>query len=206
MALGMIAAFWAVSVLLVLTPGADWAYAITAGLRYRSVLPAVSGLLAGYLLITVVVAAGAAAVITSTPGALTVLTLAGAGYLAYLGITTILNPPVPQAHNSTENTSTLSQVARGTMISGLNPKALLLFLALLPQFTDPSAAWPLTIQLIALGGLHMLMCAIVYTGVGTSSRALLRARPAAAKIVARCSGVAMTAISIGLLAEQAVHL
>lgn len=65
-------------------------------------LPAISGLLAGYLVITVVVAAGAAALITSTPGALTVLTLAGAGYLAYLGITTILDPPTPQADGAGE--------------------------------------------------------------------------------------------------------
>ncbi|MET7802054.1 hypothetical protein ABZS78_36575, partial [Streptomyces decoyicus] len=36
-----VAAFLAVDLLLVCTPGADWAYAITAGLRDRSVLPAV---------------------------------------------------------------------------------------------------------------------------------------------------------------------
>lgn len=202
MTLGMVAAFWAVSCLLVLTPGADWAYAINAGLRYRSVLPAISGLLAGYLVITVIVAAGAAALITSTPGALTVLTLAGAGYLAYLGVTTLLDPPAPQAGTERDDRSRLAQVGRGAAISGFNPKALLMFLALLPQFTDPGAAWPLTAQLIVLGGLHMLMCAVVYTGVGTGSRRLLRARPAAARIVARCSGAAMLAISAGLLLEQ----
>ena len=45
------------SFLLVLVPGADWAYAIAAGLRDRSVLPAVAGLLAGYAVLTTVVAA-----------------------------------------------------------------------------------------------------------------------------------------------------
>lgn len=201
----MVTAFWAVSCLLVLTPGADWAYAITAGLRYRSVLPAISGLLAGYLVITLVVAAGAATLITSTPGALTVLSLAGAAYLGYLGISTLLNPPTPQASSDRESDSWLAQAGRGAVISGFNPKALLLFLALLPQFTDPDANWPLTAQLVALGGLHMLMCALVYTGVGTGSRVLLRARPAAARVVARCSGLAMTAIAVGLLVEQILH-
>ena len=43
MAVGTLAAFWAVSFLLVLVPGADWAYLIAAGLRDRSVLPAVAG-------------------------------------------------------------------------------------------------------------------------------------------------------------------
>jgi hypothetical protein len=71
MAIGTLAAFWAVSFLLVLVPGADWAYAIAAGLRDRSVLPAVAGLLAGYAGLTAVVAAGVAAVITRSPLALT---------------------------------------------------------------------------------------------------------------------------------------
>ena len=57
MAVGTLAAFWAVSFLLVLVPGADWAYAIAAGLRDRSVLPAVAGLLAGDAGLTAVVAA-----------------------------------------------------------------------------------------------------------------------------------------------------
>ncbi len=35
-------AFWAVSFLFVITPGADWAYAISAGLRGHTVVPAVS--------------------------------------------------------------------------------------------------------------------------------------------------------------------
>ena len=60
MAIGTLTAFWAVSFLLVLVPGADWAYAIAAGLRDRSVLPAVAGLLAGYAVLTAVVAAGVA--------------------------------------------------------------------------------------------------------------------------------------------------
>ena len=35
-----VVAFWAVSLMFVLTPGADWAYAIAAGLRHRTVVPA----------------------------------------------------------------------------------------------------------------------------------------------------------------------
>ena len=97
MAIGTLAAFWAVSFLLVLVPGADWAYAIAAGLRDRSVLPAVAGLLAGYAGLTAVVAAGVATVIARSPLALTVLTTFGAVYLLWLGITTVTRPPAPRA-------------------------------------------------------------------------------------------------------------
>ena len=41
-----------------MVPGADWAYAIAAGLRDRSVLPAVAGLLTGYVALTAALAAG----------------------------------------------------------------------------------------------------------------------------------------------------
>jgi threonine/homoserine/homoserine lactone efflux protein len=58
MAIGAITGFWIVSLLLVMVPGADWAYAIAAGLRDRSVLPAVAGLLTGYVAVAAVVAAG----------------------------------------------------------------------------------------------------------------------------------------------------
>lgn len=58
MSISAFAAFWAVSILFVITPGVDWAYAISAGLRGRVVVPAVGGLLTGHLVATILVAAG----------------------------------------------------------------------------------------------------------------------------------------------------
>ncbi|MEX5612784.1 LysE family translocator, partial [Pseudomonas protegens] len=72
----MLAAFWAVSLLFVITPGADWAYAISAGLNGRVVIPAVSGLLSGHLLATLVVAAGVGGLVARYPLALAGLTVA----------------------------------------------------------------------------------------------------------------------------------
>jgi threonine/homoserine/homoserine lactone efflux protein len=95
MAIGAVTGFWTVFLLLVLVPGADWAYAITAGLRDRSVLPAVAGLLTGYVALTVVVAAGVAAVIVRWPVLLIALTVAGALYLLWLGISALARPSAP---------------------------------------------------------------------------------------------------------------
>jgi|SRR5215467_6166998 len=85
MTLSAVAAFLAVDVLLVLTPGADWPYAIAAGLGGRAVLPAVTGLVTGYAGYTVLVVAGLAVLVARTPGLLTVLTALGAVYLLWLG-------------------------------------------------------------------------------------------------------------------------
>jgi threonine/homoserine/homoserine lactone efflux protein len=94
--------------------------------------------------------------------------------------------------------------AKGAGISGLNPKVFLLFLALLPQFTDPNARWPLSVQIVVLGLVHVASCAVIYTGVGTGARRVLRARPDTARTVTRFSGAAMIVIGVVLLAEQLI--
>ncbi|MFI6092980.1 LysE family translocator [Streptomyces sp. NPDC051218] len=203
MAVSSITAFWAVSVLLILVPGADWAYAINAGLRDRSVVPAVSGLLLGYLALTAVVAAGVAAVVTRTPSVLTALTVLGALYLVWLGATTLARPAVAgTSPQEGDGEAAGARVLKGAGISGLNPKALLLFLALLPQFTAPHGSWPLAAQIGALGLVHTLSCAAIYLTVGVLARTILRARPKAARAVTRVSGAAMILIGVLLLAES----
>jgi threonine/homoserine/homoserine lactone efflux protein len=204
MACGTVAAFWAVSFLFVITPGADWAYAIAAGLRHRVVLPAVGGLLVGHLAATAVVAAGVGALVARSPLVLTVLTAVGATYLVWLGTGMLAHPATPQACTEEPAGSWLRQAAKGAGISGLNPKVFLLFLALLPQFTDPDAAWPIEAQIVVLGLVHVASCAVVYTGVGTGARRLLRVRPTAAGAVTRVSGTAMIVIGVVLLAEQLI--
>lgn len=199
MSLNMFVAFWAVSVLFVITPGADWAYAISAGIKGRHVVPAVAGMLSGHLVATLIVAAGVGSVITGAPGVLTVLTVAGAGYLLWLGIGMLRHPSAPAVGLNGDVGSRMKWALKGFCISGLNPKVFLLFLALLPQFTDVHAAWPLPLQMIALGLVHVFSCGVVYLLVfGT----VLRTRPRAAQNVSRISGGLMIIIAALLLAEQ----
>jgi len=202
MAIGTLLSFWAVSLLLVLVPGADWAYAIAAGLRDGSVLPAVGGLLAGYLALTGVVAAGLAALIARSPVALAGLTGLGAVYLVWLGITTVARPPAPLAGADQGSGPWTRRALKGAAVSGLNPKALLLFLALLPQFIARGTTWPVAVQIALLGLIHTANCAAVYTGVGSTARRVLRTRPAAARAVTRFSGAAMIVIGALLLAGR----
>jgi threonine/homoserine/homoserine lactone efflux protein len=202
MAISSIAAFWLVSIMLVLVPGADWAYAIAAGMAGRAVLPAVGGLLAGYAVLTGVVAAGLAALVAGSPAMLTALTVLGAVYLMWLGIATVRHPPTPQADANHGGVSWLRRVVKGAGISGLNPKALLLFLALLPQFIVRDAAWPFAAQIAILGLVHTANCGAVYSGVGTTARRVLRTRPAAARAVSRTSGAAMILIGVLLVVER----
>lgn len=204
MAAGVVAAFWMVSMLFVLTPGADWAYAITAGLRYRSVVPAVSGMLLGHLAMTAIVAAGVAAVLARSPVSLTVLSTAGAAYLMWLGVGMFTSPSAPQEGGPGGTDSWARQTVKGVGVSGLNPKVFLLLLALLPQFTDPAGLWPLAAQIAMLGVVHVITCAVVYLGVGAGARRVLRARPSLASVVSRVSGVVMIALGAVLVLDQAL--
>ncbi|WP_405836538.1 LysE family translocator [Streptomyces sp. NBC_01518] len=197
-----LAAFLAVDLLLVFTPGADWAYAISAGLRGRSVVPAVTGLIAGHAAYALVAVAGLAVLVASSPAALTALTVAGAGYLLWLGWGVLRQPAVPAAADENVDASRVRVMLRGAGISGLNPKALLLYFSLFPQFIDPARGWPVAAQTGLLSTVHLTACAVVYVGVGVLARTVLSTRPSAARVVTRVSGVTMIAIGGFLLVER----
>ncbi len=190
--------FLLVDLLLVATPGADWAYVIAASLGDRPVILPVLGLVAGYAVHTVFVSAGLGLVVASRPVVLTALTVVGAAYLLWLGGTVLARP----GRLSVDGAQTPRLVLRGLAVSGLNPKGLLLFLALLPQFVRLDASWPVTAQTAALGAVHMLDCAVGYLGVGLLARRLLRARPSAATAVTRAAGAGMLLVAVLLLVER----
>ncbi|MFF5183873.1 LysE family translocator [Streptomyces sp. NPDC000345] len=198
---GTLLSFLAVDLLLVCVPGADWAYVISAGLRGRSVGAAVGGLVSGYALHTALAAAGLAVLVAGSPALLTGLTAAGAAYLVRLGWGVLRRPGVPVAGEASADGRGF---LRGATISGLNPKGLLLYLSVLPQFLAAGEdRLPVAAQTAVLGLLHMACCAAVYLTVGVLARRLLGARPAAARAVTRTSGAAMLGIGAFLLIQRA---
>jgi threonine/homoserine/homoserine lactone efflux protein len=202
----LVVQFWVIAVLLTLTPGADWAFAITTGLRARSVVPPLLGLLFGYAIVITVVALGVGSLVTRYPVMLTVLTIAGACYLLWLGLTTLTRPAGHvTASDKPLGASSARQFLRGAGVSSTNPKGLLLLLALLPQFISPGG-WPSSVQMLVLGGLHLLDCAALYSAVALLARHVLRSRPRATVIVTKLSGTAMTLIGAVLLIERIIGL
>ncbi|MFB7421051.1 LysE family translocator [Streptomyces sp. NPDC056121] len=197
-----VAAFLAVDLLLVFTPGADWAYAISAGLRDRSVVPAVTGLIAGYVGYTLLAVVGLVAIVASSATVLTTLTISGAVYLMWLGWGVLRRPAALGASTEPMATSRGQIMLKGAGISGLNPKALLLYFSLFPQFIHPADGWPVAAQTGLLSALHMTACAVVYLSVGVLARTVLRTRPSAARAVTRASGAMMIVIGGFLLAER----
>jgi len=218
---GSVVAFWVVALLLIMVPGADWAFVLGVSLRGRSVLPAVGGLVLGYTGITIVVAAGVGAVVGRSPALLAGLTVVGGCYLIWHGATTFASSPAstrrsaalgsaasgstaagPVAAGAPQADTGRAVMVRGLGVSALNPKGLLIFLALLPQFTNPRWSWPLTAQLGLLGLVFAASCGAFYLGLGSAARKILAARPAAARAVTRFSGAAMVVIGALLLVRH----
>src|SRR6185312_8563368 len=204
----LVLGFATVSVALALTPGADWAYAISSGLGGRRIAPAVGGLLGGYLVHTLLIVAGLAALVVAMPQLLAGLTIAGAAYLLWLGVSTTRSWRSAGYTTDTEAGQPLPGNAgsflKGLGTSGTNPKALLLYLALIPQFIDLDANLPAPVQTGILGLAHLLVSAVVYTGVAFGARRLLASRPSAARIVTLVSGIIMMGLGLLLLGEQTV--
>ncbi len=178
------------------------AYAISAGLRDRSVIPAVAGLIAGYAGYTLLAVAGLVVIVAGSTTVLTALTATGAAYLMWLGWRVLSRPAALGTSTETMDSSRWRIMLEGAGISGLNPKALLLYLSLFPQFIDPTAGWPVAAQIGLLGTLHMTACAVVYLAVGVLARTVLKTRPSAARAVTRASGVMMIVIGGVLLTER----
>jgi len=214
-------AFIGVAVALACTPGVDWAYSIAAGLRERSFGPAVAGLCGGYIVHTALLTAGLAAVITGMPGLLGWLTVAGAAYLLWLGASTVRSwrgasfgaqaaPGLPRQADAPAHTPSPANQFRvflqGVGTSGINPKGLLFFVALVPQFVSADAALPVPLQSGLLGLTFVLLVAVIYSCVALLARKLLHSRPGAARRVTLASGVIMVALGLVLLAEQLAPL
>jgi threonine/homoserine/homoserine lactone efflux protein len=201
-----VTAFMTIDVLLVLTPGPDWAYVVAVGLRDGVVLPAVAGLVAGYAVLTALVAGGVAVLIATSPAALTAMTLAGGAYLIWLGAAAVSRRTEAEALPQARPThSKILVAARGAATSGLNPKGLLLFVAVLPQFVDRHHGLPVAIQIGVLGAIHAGNCAVGYVGVGSLARNLLASRPTAAYTATRAAGAAMIILGALLLLERALR-
>jgi len=177
--------------MLTLTPGSDWAFVISAGVRGRVAIPTIAGMIAGYAAIIGVVSVGLGAIVVANQIAMTGLTVVGSGYLMFMGLKAILSNGGPQLSQAGANGTWVSQFARGAGVTSINPNGIMLLLVLLPQFSSTHVAFPPMLQLLILGSLFLACIVVVYSGLAVFSRRVLGARPAATRIATKVSGTAM---------------
>lgn len=167
--------FFGVAVLLALSPGPDNLFVLMQSVQRGPAvgMAVVRGLCVGIGVHTVAVAVGLAAVVAASPLAFDVMKWCGAAYLLYLAwgawrapvqaTATDQAQPVA-AHPRLSWREDLRWMGRGTVMNLTNPKVLIFFLALLPQFADP-ARGSVPVQIMLLGGTFMLATLLVFGSV-----------------------------------------
>jgi homoserine/homoserine lactone efflux protein len=164
------------------------AYGLTQGAR-RSLLAALGVLTANALYFAVSATALGAVLIASTSFFVTVKWL-GALYLVYIGLSALLGRPSPI---TASNLASRDQSPRSIFVSGLtlqlaNPKTLIFFVAILPQFVDPSLPVGAQMVWLAVGSIVPELMILGGYGYLASRAAHLAQNPRYAQVTDRIAG------------------
>ncbi len=201
-----LALFLAASLALIVAPGPDSLYVLARGVgqgRRAGVISAL-GTSTGLLVHTSAAALGVAALLQASTFAYTIMRLAGAAYLLYLGIRTLLSKQSFNLPEAGARTSGARMYAQGALTNILNPKVALFFVAFLPQFADPRSG-ALAPQMLLLGVVFALMGLAYLVLVALISSALgrlLRARPAWARRLRWLTGSVLVGLGMRLAISE----
>jgi threonine/homoserine/homoserine lactone efflux protein len=99
---------------------------------------------------------GVSALLAVVPAVFTAMKLVGAAYLIWLGIRYLRGSRSPAARPLAPGRPLRDSI----VVEAMNPKSALFFLAFLPQFVDPSAAFPVWLQIVILGGIVNAMFSV----------------------------------------------
>jgi homoserine/homoserine lactone efflux protein len=122
------------------TPGAGAVNTMSNSLTvgFRRSLWGILGQQVALLVHIAVVAGGVGLLVSGSPLAFNIIRYAGAAYLVYLGIRKFLEPPLPAEQAAVQYAEGAgSMFRRGLWVNLLNPKAIVFFLAFVPQFIRP---------------------------------------------------------------------
>src|SRR5690606_39027987 len=178
--------FLVAAVLLNVSPGADHVFILTRTIAQGRLAGFLSswGVCTGAMFHVLAAAFGISAILAASATAFTVVKLAGAAYLIWLGVRALQSKglAITTDTDATPPASAWKIYRQGLVVDLLNPKVAVFFMAFLPQFVDPAlgaAAW----QMIALGAVVIAIALIWETflifGAGALSQRL-RTQPAIA--------------------------
>jgi homoserine/homoserine lactone efflux protein len=162
--------FIGAAILIAVSPGAGAIQSMATGLTYgvRRGYWSILGLELGLMLQLTLVALGLGAIVTGSIVAFNIVKWVGVAYLLYLAVRqwrTATRDLREQLDTSADRGRT-ALVVRGFLVNATNPKGLVFFLAVLPQFVVPTA--PPLPQYLAIGATMVAVDLVVmglYTGL-----------------------------------------
>ena len=169
MSIEAIISFFLVSVVATATPGPAILYVLSAGISngFRGYGPAGLGILCADVLYFVLSMAGLGTFVLASYSLFLAVKWAGALYLVWLGLRLLRlavtggeSPSIP----SDKSPSRTRWLSGGFMVHAANPKAVLYFGSIVPQFLRPEK--PLLPQIVTLGLVHTLTALAVMCAYG----------------------------------------
>src|SRR3954469_23997411 len=154
--------FVVTGLLLNLTPGQDTLYIVgrTLSQGKRAGLLSVLGITSGSVIHTLAAAFGLSAILATSAMAFTIVKLAGAAYLMYLGIRMLLDrSAAPTIAHEFRREDDAAIYRAGLLTNVLNPKVALFFMAFLPQFVDPASGSRI-LSFLFLGAVFIPGCGV----------------------------------------------
>ncbi len=201
-----LAAFLITVYVLILIPGPSVLFVVSRGvaLGRRAALATVVGNVCGLLTQLLLVVVGLGSLLAGSQTVFTVLKLIGAAYLVFLGIRSIRDRRELAETLGTAAAVTprgISTILReGYVVGATNPKGLIIFTAVLPQFIDRSAGHP-TLQLATMG----LICAVIamlsdgtWALASGTARNWLGRSPRRLEMLSAGGGLTLIALGVGL--------
>ena len=148
------------------------------------------------------VAFGVGAIVERSVAVFTVIKLAGAGYLVYLGVQALRHRrSLAAALEASAEPRTLRRILRdGFIVGATNPKAIIFFVAVLPQFAD-RAAGHVPLQMLLLGGVFLaiaVLCDSSWALLAGWARTWLARSPRRLALVGGTGGLVMIGIGASL--------
>jgi threonine/homoserine/homoserine lactone efflux protein len=204
----LLLAFTVTTVIAMITPGPDMLFVLGCGMRGgpRAGLLATAGVATSEAVHVALAAAGLAMLFAAAPTAFTVVRIAGAAYLIYLGIQMIrhrkgVRDDLP---DSTGGMSGRRAYLNGLVTNLVNPKMVTFTIAFLPQFIDPKLGH-LWLQFALLGAILIALEFLVDGLVGVLAGRIggwLRRRHAARRRINIATGGIFIGLGVRLAVER----
>ena len=201
----LLGGFIVAAVAIIVSPGPDTIvilrHALTGG--RGTGLAAVSGVQLGLLVHTALAVAGISLLVASSPVLFQGLTVIGAVYLAWLGIQSLRGVGGLEIETGAAPAGAARACREAALCNILNPKVILWFLALLPNFVNPEAG-DVIAQLIALSALLIALNILWQAPMALAADGVRRwlGRPETMHAVNRVSGVILLGMAALMLGQH----
>jgi homoserine/homoserine lactone efflux protein len=153
-------AFCLTETVLCFTPGPAVLLVVSVGLSgsFRRALASALGILTANALYFAISAAGVGAAILASARLFSVIKWLGAAYLVWMGLRMIFSH-APKTEIA-RPVSHRGNFVKGVVVQGANPKALVFFTALLPQFVAPTAPVAPQVFLLGISSVFIELCVL----------------------------------------------